>query len=263
MGVTKDEMTMLKSRWHGMRERCYNAASPSYQDYGMLGVRMCDDWYSTFEMFFVWAIQTDFQKNFAEGRTSIDRINAWGDYCPENCRWATDEEQCANKRVHNVHDGSDEFLYREEVAEMLNRTPGWVSENVKNGRIPVLRLGSAILFSKTIIELARDQILRTPDQTKCHEVMQENGEKKVRVKQDGKTARPAHVWTPEEDYILLHSVGRSSRDVASQLGVNQTTVYQRAVKLGFTWKQIKRGEAIPENELIPALMDENADDKTE
>jgi len=261
MGVTKDEMVMLKSRWHGMKERCYNAASLSYPDYGMLGVRMCDDWYENFEMFFVWAVQTDFQKNFAEGRTSIDRINAWGDYCPENCRWANDEEQSANKRVHNVHDNSDEFLYRDEVAELLNRTPKWVSENVSNGRIPVLRLGSAVLFSKTIIELARDQILRTPDQDKCHEVMRENGEKKsyVRVKQDGTLARPTHVWTPEEDFILLHSVGRSSRDVAEQIGVNQTTVYQRAVKLGYTWKQIKRGEAVQNVDAVELpTQDENA-----
>lgn len=259
MGVTKEEMTMLKSRWHGMKERCYNAASQSYPDYGMLGVRMCDDWYENFEMFFVWAIQTDFQKNFEEGRTTIDRINAWGDYCPDNCRWANDEEQSANKRVHNVHDSSDEFLYREEVAEMLNRTPGWVSENVKNGRIPVLRLGSAVLFSKTIIELAREQIIRTPDQDKCHQVMQENGDTKtnIRVKQDGTLSRPAHVWTPEEDYILLHSVGRSSRDVANELGVNQSTVYQRAAKLGYSWKQIKRGEALIEDEEELVFPSEN------
>lgn len=250
MGVTRQDVETLRSRWHNMKSRCYNVNSVSYQDYGMLGVRMCDDWYESFEMFFVWAIQTDFQKNFAEGRDTVDRINAWGDYCPENCRWANSEEQSANKRVHNVHDSSDEFLYCDEVAKLLNRTPGWVTENVKSGRIPVLRLGTSILFSKTIIELAREQILRDPDQEKCHQVMEddEKGESRVRIRRDGNTSRSAHIWTPEEDAMLLRSVGRSSRDVANELGVNQTTVYQRAVKLGYTWKQIKRGDAMPKND---------------
>jgi len=61
-----------------------------YRWYGAKGVRVCAEW--------------DEYENFIRDigpkpdGMSIDRINPFGDYEPENCRWATDEQQVENTR---------------------------------------------------------------------------------------------------------------------------------------------------------------------
>ena len=84
---------------NAMRQRCNNPNSVSYKNYGGKGIKVCDRW-----------MGKDGLKHFIEdmgrrpeGVTSkghpmytIDRIDAEGDYCPENCRWSTWWEQNRN-----------------------------------------------------------------------------------------------------------------------------------------------------------------------
>lgn len=100
--------------WRGMLSRCYNLNSPQYEYYGGRGITVCEEWKEDYTAFF-YAVGPRPSKNH-----SIERINTDGNYEPSNCKWATQKEQCRNRRnnVRYKHQGRN--LTLSEWAEILN-----------------------------------------------------------------------------------------------------------------------------------------------
>lgn len=81
----------LYSTWAVMLARCENEHSPSYENYGARGIKVCERWHHF--------------KNFAEDMglkphpdLTLERMDVNANYEPSNCCWETRSNQCVNRR---------------------------------------------------------------------------------------------------------------------------------------------------------------------
>ena len=77
--------------WRAMMRRCHNAADKDYPAYGGRGVIVCEKWHDYL------AFAADMGE--PSGDETLDRIDVYGNYEPQNCRWAGVKTQNRNVRV--------------------------------------------------------------------------------------------------------------------------------------------------------------------
>lgn len=90
-GKTK---TREHAAWVDMRRRCYSKTRPAFKNYGGRGITICQQW-NSFEQFL------DDMGTCPAGM-ELERIDVNGNYEPDNCRWATIQEQANNKRNNRI-----------------------------------------------------------------------------------------------------------------------------------------------------------------
>ena len=90
IGKARRENPRAYASWSGMKRRCLEPTNKDYHLYGGRGIKFSPRW----EKFLNFLVD---MKERPPG-TTLDRKDSNGDYCLENCRWATHLEQRYNRR---------------------------------------------------------------------------------------------------------------------------------------------------------------------
>lgn len=135
----------LTCAFYGMWQRCTVPRNESYERYGGRGIQVCERWKDL--VLFIKDMGCPPTPNH-----SIDRIDVNGNYDPDNCRWATDKEQRANKRpstqksrtraeIPSDHWENKQSFTTGDVAEAFKVPIYVVRDWIKAGRLQATKVG--------------------------------------------------------------------------------------------------------------------------
>lgn len=107
--------TRLKNIFKGMRSRCFDSNSEDYRWYGSKGIGIYEEWLDNPILFEMWSLDNGYSDDL-----TIDRIDENKNYCPENCRWVTLENNSKYKSTTKLIEVNGAIHTGREWALLLN-----------------------------------------------------------------------------------------------------------------------------------------------
>lgn len=131
--VHGERHTLLYKLWSSVRNRCNNPNNRKYARYGGRGIKVCEEWDSSYTVFRDWCLENGYEKGL-----TIERIDVNGDYSPTNCIFASQKVQQNNRTnnhlltyqgiTHTMAEWADILGFSYKVLEhRINR--GWTVED--------------------------------------------------------------------------------------------------------------------------------------
>lgn len=120
--------TRIYKIYNNMKIRCDNPNDQHYPNYGGRGITVCSYWRGImgFTHFYEWAMKNGYRDDL-----TIDRIDVNGNYEPDNCKWATTQEQQENKRTNVRYEVNGELLLMKEIVEKYNISQSTLYDRTK------------------------------------------------------------------------------------------------------------------------------------
>lgn len=114
--------------WRSMKNRCLTPTHKSYDRYKNISI--CDRWIDSFENFLA-------DMGPKPRGTSLDRIDTYGGYSPENCRWATPQQQARNTSRNRIIEHNGQSLTLKEWAEKIGVARDTIARRLRSGRYSI------------------------------------------------------------------------------------------------------------------------------
>lgn len=120
--------------YRSMIDRCANKKNKRYDDYGGKGINVCEEWMENFDNFATWSYQNGWCENAPRGQCTLDRIDCYGNYEPNNCRWVSNKVQQNNKTNNHLLEHNGEIKTMKEWSECLGISYSKIVYHIGKGR---------------------------------------------------------------------------------------------------------------------------------
>jgi hypothetical protein len=133
--------------WGQMIARCYDPEHPKYPRYGARGIRVCDR----------WICRRLFVEDMGERPKdkTLNRIDNDGNYCPENCEWATPKSQSRNMGSNRLITYKGDTKCITDWAKALGVSRRTLSKRFEKGWSVEMALTVPVSASNTSARIAR------------------------------------------------------------------------------------------------------------